>query len=289
MSDNLPMPIAGPLTNAQQTMVINLVRRAARAEIMPRFRKLDSGEVSKKSSVSDLVTKADTAAEAMITRGLQIAFPSALIVGEEAVETDPKLLDKIGDADLCFLIDPVDGTWNFANGMPVFGTMIAVCRFGVPAFGLIYDPVGDDLILTDDKGRAQHRAASGRNRTLATAGEKPLAELSGYGETWLMPEDVRTVAANRFSEFQSVTSLGCSAYHYRLLAQGAVDFVLASKLSPWDHAAGVLLCKQSGGHAAMLDGKDYNATRREGYLLCASSRAVWETVGTQLSDLHATG
>jgi fructose-1,6-bisphosphatase/inositol monophosphatase family enzyme len=107
---NLPATLAPAITPAQRKQIINIVRRAAKAEIMPRFRRLSDGDIRAKSAADDLVTDADTKAEAMITRALQIAFPSALVIGEEAVADKPALLDGISDAQLAFIIDPVDGT-----------------------------------------------------------------------------------------------------------------------------------------------------------------------------------
>jgi len=285
MTDQLPMPVTAPLSPAQKTQLINLIRRAARAEIMPRFRRLDAGEIDTKKDENDLVTQADTAAEAMITRGLQMAFPHALVMGEEAVSSNPKLLDGVGEAELSFIIDPVDGTWNFAKNMPLFGTMVAVCRFGQPVFGLIYDPVGDDLIMADKTSLAVWQTQTGRHRGIATAEDKPLDHLAGYAHIRLMDPADRALMWTKVGALAFVGSLRCSAHEYRLLATGAVHFVLSGTLNSWDHAAGVLICQQSGGKAAMLDGSDYNATVREGYLLSASSPQVWDTLAAHFADL----
>lgn len=281
---NLPIPVQGPFTRAQSTAILNLVRRAARAEILPRFRKLDAGDIDTKSGPNDLVTAADTAAEAMIARGLQMAFPSALVIGEEAASKTPKLTDGIAEAELCFLIDPVDGTWNFANGLPVFGTMIAACRFGRPVWGMIYDPTGDDAYIAAQDGDAM----AGR-RKLQTAGDKALKDMIGYMHLGLMPQADRVLASARLPSFASISNLRCSAHEYRLLAQGAVDFVLSGKMTPWDHAAGVLLCQRAGGHAAMLDGSDYTAALPDAYLLSASSKTVWDRVADELAGLLSEG
>lgn len=285
MTDQLPISIPSPLSRAQKTQLINLVRRAARAEILPRFRKLDTLQIETKSHAMDLVTAADTAAEAMIARGLQMAFPSALIVGEEAVEQNPKLRDKIAEAEMCFLIDPVDGTWNFANGIAAFGTMVAATRFGKPVFGLIYDPLGDDYMIADEDTQAAFVPSNGAPRKLKTAEPKEIGEMVSYIHLKLMDEEVQPQMAALFPKIGMPGALKCSAHEYRLLAQGTADFVLSPKQTPWDHAPGVILCQQAGGHAAMLDGSDYSAALTEGYLLSASSKETWEKVAAELAFL----
>ncbi len=90
MSDRLPMPIPAPLSEAQRTQIINIIRRASRAEILPRFRTLGSGDIDHKSGPLDVVTEADREAEKMIVRGLLSMFPNAHIVGEETA-TEEKI------------------------------------------------------------------------------------------------------------------------------------------------------------------------------------------------------
>ena len=283
MTEYLPLPVTGPLSPARRATLFNLVRRAARAEIMPRFRRLDTGQISAKTGPMDLVTEADHGAEAVIARGLQMAFPNAVIVGEEAAEGDPDYRARLAGAELGFVIDPVDGTWNFAQGLPVFGTMVAACRFGRPVFGLIFDPVGDDLVWADIETPATWVPRLGAPRRQRTRAARPLAELMGYVELHFMPPAHRESAALACLGLAHHATLRCSAY--RLLAQGAVDFVMAAKLAPWDHAAGVLLCQQAGGHAAMLDGSAYTTSTDSGYLLCASSDATWQTLAEHFAAL----
>jgi fructose-1,6-bisphosphatase/inositol monophosphatase family enzyme len=84
-----------------------LLASAARLEIMPRFHRLTAASVREKSSSFDVVTEADEAAETVIAEGLRAAFPHAAIIGEEAAERDPSLLQGLGSAELAFLIDPL--------------------------------------------------------------------------------------------------------------------------------------------------------------------------------------
>lgn len=284
-SETLPMPITAPLTQAQMNQVVNLVRRAAKAEILPRFRMLDAGQIDVKSRADDLVTIADIEAEAMITRGLQRLFPSALVIGEEAVAKKPKLLDQIADAELCFIIDPVDGTWNFAHGLGLFGTMVAMCRFGRPAMGLIYDPTADDMYICDIERPSVSRRPLGPERALKTAAPKELGELQGYAHIRLMPPAQREIAYPKCAALGLISNLRCSAHEYRLLTEGAVDFVMSGMLNPWDHVAGSLLCRMAGGHSAMLDGSEYLGSTKSGILLSASSEATWDLLAAHFADL----
>ena len=286
MPDNLPAKHAPALSPAQRNNVINILRRAAKAEIMPRFRALNAADIATKSRPDDLVTIADTAAEAMITRALNMAFPGALVIGEEAVSADPTLLDKIADAPLCFIIDPVDGTWNFARGMSVFGVILAVTRYGKPAFGLIYDPVMDDWAIADDQSPAQMQHPSGVTHDLRVSRGGELAGLSGYIPLYLFDHAWREKLAATLCNFNWVNCLRCSAHEYRMLAQGHFDFLLTQSLNPWDHAAGVLICQQAGGYVQMLSGGDYDATLRRGHILAAPDKATWNRLARVFKFLN---
>jgi len=282
---SVPATLAPAVTPAQRTQIINMVRRAARAEIMPRFRRLSDGDIRTKSRADDLVTDADTKAEAMITRALQIAFPSALVIGEEAVAAKPDLLEGIKDAQLAFLIDPVDGTWNFAHGLPVFGVIIAATRYGKPVFGLIYDPVGDDWIIADEGMTPQLQRPFGAARDLKAATGKPLEEMSGIIPLHLFAKDKQAQLAATFPAFARITALRCSAHEYRMLAQGYMDFSLTAVLHPWDHAAGALIAARAGAHVEMLDGGDYSAARQSGHLLIAPDKSTWSKLKKQFGFL----
>ncbi|MFU8835078.1 inositol monophosphatase family protein [Roseovarius autotrophicus] len=285
MTDSLPIPLSPPLSPAQQVALVNLVRRAARAEILPRFRTISRAEADTKSGPHDLVTEADHAAEAMIARGLQRLFPHALIIGEEAVAAKPELRDKVSDAELAIIIDPVDGTWNFVHGLPLFGVIIAVTRFGRPVLGLLYDPIADDWILADETARARLAPALGAERPIFTAATKALAEMQGYAHVSLMPKAQQERLAPLAPALARLTALRCSCHEYRLLAQGAVDFVLSGQLNPWDHAAGVLICRQAGGVARMLDGREYDTSVTEGILLAAANDTAWQRLAEHFAPI----
>jgi fructose-1,6-bisphosphatase/inositol monophosphatase family enzyme len=123
-------------------LVSRIIRDTAVKEIMPRFENLATGDITEKRP-GDLVTAADIAAEQRLERELVALVPGSAVVGEEAAEANPDILGVLaGDAPV-WVIDPVDGTYNFAHAKPCFAVIIAYCLGGRTVAGWIHDPVAD--------------------------------------------------------------------------------------------------------------------------------------------------
>jgi fructose-1,6-bisphosphatase/inositol monophosphatase family enzyme len=144
-----------------------ILAQVAATEIMPRFQTLAAHQVKQKSSSFDLVTEADEAAEQAISNELRSAFPGCVIIGEEAAAKDQAILRKIADADLAFIVDPIDGTRNFVAGLPLFGVMIAATIRGEVVFGAIHDPVCADTAL---RSKARGPGLKGKIASRPTCG-----------------------------------------------------------------------------------------------------------------------
>jgi fructose-1,6-bisphosphatase/inositol monophosphatase family enzyme len=264
--------------------LVAALKAAARQAILPRFRSLAPGEISEKSGPNDLVTVADTEAEALVIAALARSWPEARVLGEESVARDPALRAVMAEADPAVILDPVDGTWNFARGVSTFGMLLAVARAGRPVWGVIYDPVWDHWIEADGATSTLH--AGGRAHRLATARPRPRERLTGFLPEGLFPPDRRRAAALAGTRFGRMTSLRCAAHEYWLLAQGHVDFAVSGPVPhPWDHAAGFLAVTGAGGVLRFLDGAPYDLTRREGVLLAAASEEVWQMLARDFADL----
>ena len=164
------------MTRRELAEVAQLLRAAARAEILPRFRKLATHEIRTKSGPLDLVTDADERAEALLAAGLQRHFPGCTVVGEEAATADPSLLERLGDAELAFVLDPVDGTANFCAGLPLFGVMVAAIRRGEVVAGVIHDPIGDDTAMALRGEGAWTVSADGGEAGLRVAAPVPVEQ-----------------------------------------------------------------------------------------------------------------
>ena len=224
-------------SRAELAVLVSILRDAARAEIMPRFRGFAAKRTREKSSRQDLVTDADEAAEAAIAAALARAFPGCAVVGEEAAERDPSLLDALGEPDLAFVVDPVDGTKNFASDLPLFGVMAAVLRRGEVVGSVILDPVEDDWALALRGEGAWLERADGRHHDLAVSTAPPLADMAGMVSWKFFPAQDRERVSARLWRVADACDYRCAAHQYRLLCGGFYDFALYSKLMPWDHAA----------------------------------------------------
>ncbi|MFM8607813.1 MAG: inositol monophosphatase family protein [Hyphomicrobiales bacterium] len=259
-------------------IVADTLREAARAEIMPRFRSLNADQIRQKSSALDLVTDADEAAERFITTRLKALFPQCAVIGEESTEKDRSLLSKINEPDLLFILDPVDGTANFASGLPLFGVMAAVLAKGEIIGGLIYDPLGEDWALALRGEGAWFQALDGKTRDMKVAQPVPLNQMVG-GVSWgYVDEPLRSTLTKNMSKVAAGVALRCAAHEYRLMASGHTHFTFYNKLMPWDHAPGWLIHKEAGGYSALLDGTSYRPDIHKGGLLCAPDQASWQVL-----------
>ena len=266
------------VTRSQASEVAALLRAAALAEIMPRFRRLAPDAVRAKSGPLDLVTEADEAAERVITADLTRLFPGCVVVGEEATAADATLLDRLSEAEVAFVVDPVDGTANFAAGVPLFGCMAAMFLNGECVAGWIHDPLGDDTAIGLRGEGAWVEDRDGRTHgALRVAASVPVSAMVGAVSWGWMPEPLRSRVPGRLPRLAAVVNYRCAAHEYRLAAGGHAHLLVYNKLMPWDHAPGWLIHAEAGGYSAQFDGSPYVPARaRTGGLICAPDRAGWE-------------
>jgi fructose-1,6-bisphosphatase/inositol monophosphatase family enzyme len=250
-----------------------LLRAAARAEVMPRFRNLGVGDVRAKTGPLDLVTEADEAAERMITTGLRQRFPGCVVVGEEACAADPALLRGLEGAALAFVVDPIDGTANYAAGLPLFATMAAAIVHGAVVAAAIHDPVGDDTAFALLGAGAWMENAAGARQALRVAPPVEPRRMTGSVGWRYLPAELRATVCGNIPRLATSWDFRCSAHHYRLIAGGHLHYMLFCRLLPWDHAPGWLLHREAGGFSARFDGSPYDPTSTEGGLICAPDQA----------------
>lgn len=199
----------------------------------------------RKSGHHDIVTEQDVAAEQLIREVLTSRTPEAGIVGEEGTRV-------VGDAgSITWFIDPIDGTSNFAAGLPLYCVSVGAAMDGLPAAGAIYDPVRDELFSTSALGVL----VDGKLH----AGTAPEAESDGvlmtnmpYEDSWFRQEDMGNVVA-LLCTFRAVRRLGSSALALAYVATGRACASVELRTQPWDHAAGAALVLAAGGQFRAMD------------------------------------
>jgi fructose-1,6-bisphosphatase/inositol monophosphatase family enzyme len=264
--------------------VSRVIATAGAQEIMPRFRHLPAGGIRHKTSAFDVVTDADEAAERFIADRLCSQFPGGVVIGEEAAGRDPHLLDQIATCALSFVIDPLDGTRNFASGVPLFGVMVAVIENGEVVAGIIHDPVCRSTVLAFRGAGAWALDAQGVRSELHVAAAVPVSEMEGIVGTNFLPEPLRSTVNANLPRLAMTAWLRCAAHEYRLAATGHSHVLLYNKLMPWDHAAGWLIHREAGGYSAHFDGSAYLPSHTSGGLLCAPDEASWHLVRAALLE-----
>lgn len=269
----------------EERRLIDAVRGVAAREILPRFRALGDDDIDTKSSSDDLVTVADTAAEAAISAAARDILPDITVIGEEAVARGATSLDLIAGNRRCLIVDPIDGTWNYANGIATFAVLLALTEDGRTTWGCIYDPVRDDWTVARPGQGARFETARGQSRRVRVKPAPPLAEAFGLIALYLYHGEERETLARGMMVLRRTQSLRCSAHEYRLLSDGGADLALNGMLNPWDHAAGALIYREAGGVARLLGGADYAPTMTAGRLLCAADETLWAQAARHFRDL----
>jgi fructose-1,6-bisphosphatase/inositol monophosphatase family enzyme len=257
--------------------VHDLLRKVSETAILPYYQSLAEHQITAKAK-DDVVTVADSLSEEMLAEGLT-KIADIPIVGEEAAFADDSIFDRLtGD---CWIVDPLDGTRNFARGRPPFGILIAMASGGEAHTGWIYDVLTGRFCVAH---RGKGAFVNGEKIAARTTGEaKPVAAIS------LLFMDMAKrdgVLAGSGDHYRLVDVPWCAAEQYPRLALGANDLSLFERTLPWDHAAGVLWLNEAGGKCARLNGSAYRVDdwQRKG-LLGAASPALWDEMAERLAGL----
>lgn len=260
------------------SQILALMQRVTQHAILPRFRNLAAGEVEDKGG-NDPVTIADREAEVLLREGLSTIDSTIACVGEEAAHADPTVLDLL-DKD-CWIVDPIDGTRNFAAGRPPFGILIGRAEGGIAQSGWIYDCLTGRFCSAHLGKGAQ---INGDPITAHPTGKMPpIAAISLI----FMDENRREAVRRHVSPHYALVDVPyCAAEQYPRLALGENDVTIFERTLAWDHAAAALWLNEAGGMVARTDGSPYRVDEpdRTG-LLGAASPELWEQLATYYSAL----
>ena len=255
--------------SGQYAEMLALARRAAEAGgrvLAGAFGKVRARE----KAPGDLVTDADLAGQRAILSMIRSAYPGHTVLAEEeGVEADPS-------AEYRWIVDPLDGTVNFAHGLPLWCVSIGLERRGELVAGVVYEPL---------TGRA-HAAAVGSGATIddvpthVSNSSSLRTSLIACGMPVAFADDAERqlgMMGRMSTGTHSVRRTGSSAWNLAMVAAGAIDVCYATGILPWDAAAGVVLVREAGGIVTSIDGSTYDLYDKGG-MLASNGRVHAEAV-----------
>jgi len=261
-----------------------ILRQAAQEIVWPQFRNLQKHHVRTKSSPNDFVTVADEQCEEFLSEALTRLLPGSAVIGEEAAAADTSvlsLLDQTGDV---WIIDPIDGTYNYAHEDPRFGTIVALVRDRRVVAGYIH-MVADGETYAAQLGQGAYRAGN----------ELRIAEARPFGEMTATLYVGKSRTPELFQRLKDLKSeLGprlfdrCAAAEYVSLLTGRSHYAVFTRLLPWDHAAGVLLVTEAGGCYGYFDEEPrsgpWHPVSRDVPFLLAPDVRTWRSIRDKLTE-----
>lgn len=255
--------------------VAGIIRHVADTEVMPRFNKLQKHEVREKNP-GDFVTVADEASEKMLSALLTEYLPGSDVVGEEAVAKDPRVLEKLNTDVPVWVIDPIDGTYNFAHGRSKFGILVALVQHNVAQYGWVFDAPGNRMAIAEKgKGATINGVKAEVRKTAAKLSD--MTGMGGGGQAWHF-EPVKGIV-------REIVNVRSSLHDFLTLAAGEADFVVhINKVTPWDHSATVLLAEEAGAFVR-LAGEEIPFTPnmlRHCVLIAAPDKPRWDMLAAEV-------
>jgi myo-inositol-1(or 4)-monophosphatase len=216
------------------------------ADVLKRYFRREGLAVDRKG-VNDFVTQADHESEAAVLAEIRRRFPDHRILAEEGSGAG------LGDSDFQWLIDPLDGTTNFLQGLPVYCVSVACRRGGELLAAVIHDPEGSNVFSATRGG-----GAFWNGRPMRVSGQEGLRGAflaTGYPFRALPTLDVYlAIFRDVFQQAKAIRRCGAAALDLAYTAAGVYDGFFEFRLSPWDIGAGVLLIREAGGAVSDLDG-----------------------------------
>lgn len=261
--------------------VIQAIRDIADTEVMPRFKNLQEGDIAEKAP-GDFVTIADEQSELAFTKRLPTLLEGSLVVGEEAVAKDLSVLETFAQDKPVWVIDPIDGTYNFKSGRSHFGILISLVQQGVTQMGFLFDaPKNQCFYAIKGQGAFDENGdkidfPSARQASRTTAAE--MTGFAGGAQPWHF---------KKLNDYVGeLVNIRCSLHDALHFMRGDGDFILWHKTTPWDQAGTTLMSEELGGYVSYLDGEKYkpvNAPQNK-LLLVASSEENWHKVAAAIQE-----
>ncbi len=256
--------------------VADIIAEVSVKIIEPRFQTLKDHEIDTKSGPTDLVTIADTQAEEELTKIFKDILPGSFVVGEEAVSREEVDMDALRTEEgFVWVIDPVDGTHNFAHGKSKFGTIIALVHSGEVVQSWIYDIPNKRMAIAEQGSGVQIDGV----KRLYPKMEKELKDTPGFISRKFLPEKMQIELKPVLDEyFANVETYLCCAHEYLDILEGERYYSMYSRIRPWDHLAGAMMLEEAGGYVRKWDNSLYRPGDTRGGVINAPSEQIWHEI-----------
>jgi fructose-1,6-bisphosphatase/inositol monophosphatase family enzyme len=244
-ASNLPAGISG---RAAAEIAREAARRACEI-IEPRFRAIDKGSPVDRVAKGrgNFVTETDLAAEKAVIELLRAEYPDHQILSEETSD-----VVEGWDAGFTWVIDPLDGTGNFARGIPTFAFNLALCQDGEPVLGLTTHPITGDEFFAERGGGLW---VNGGNASVSKAATMADCLLGiGLGYDYDRAAKLLTLLHDLWPGVVTIQNIGTAALGLAYAASGRFDLYVHQYLLPWDMAPGILFVREAGGEIITRDG-----------------------------------
>jgi fructose-1,6-bisphosphatase/inositol monophosphatase family enzyme len=266
--------------------VARVITEAAQTLVLPRFTTLSTAEVQAKPTQDDpedIVTVVDQEVETYLARALTALVPQAAVIGEEAVRRQPDDLERLCSTQPLWVIDPIDGTKNFAAGKSGFGIMVALVVDGHTIAAWLALPAREQMYMAEAGAGAFLNGE--RIRVPRTS---VLELLRGEALVRYMPEGLGTTVMNAMQgRSRPAAASGCAAVEYTDILSGRRDFVVYYRLLPWDHVAPALILTEADGCVTHVRGGRYTARSQNQLTVVARDADVAQTVCEWLVSAYA--
>lgn len=270
-------------SEAEVQKVLEVASEAAKAAGLLIAAEVGAEVIETKAFEADLLTAVDRQCEEQIRGIVRLHFPTHAFLGEESAGAD--LDATLGSDGWLWIVDPIDGTTNFAAGQPMSAVSIGVAFDGELQVGVIYEPFRKELFEAARGAGATLNGASisvssseSLSKAVVASGAPPNPRSAAPGfraMTLLAPPKSRTIRI-----------LGSAAINFAWLACGRLDAWFEADLNSWDSAAGVLLVEEAGGRVTDCLGNEFALTTRP---ICASNGRIHEELLKVLAAAECTG
>jgi len=219
--------------------------------IIPKFKNLKDNEIKFKNK-KDIVTTVDISIEKYLEKKLKKIIPNSLFIGEELYNTNPNIINFYNSNELCWTVDPIDGTRNFVKGDDMFAIMIALSKKNKILQSWIYRPMTDEFCYAiKDKG-----AYLNYNKIMINKITNIDQSIGSISNKYWQQNEYNQIDKIK-NLFKKVNSYGCIGLEYIDIIKSIRNFAILSKLNPWDHVPGILILREAGGFDSFFNGQKY--------------------------------